>query len=116
VSGRFATPKAYRGAFSLLEAGMPLRHRLLLEVHYRAPRHTATARSLAAGVGYAHYGAANLQYGVLCRRICEILGLRLPYHVLVIAEFVTPKDPRDSELLWVMRPEVARALEGLQWV
>jgi hypothetical protein len=88
----------------------------MLTAHYHAPGRTVTARSLATSVGYGHYGAANLQYGTLGRKICEILGLHLEYHVLVIVEFVASERVRDSELLWVMRPEVAEALEALQWV
>lgn len=88
----------------------------MLAEHYHAPRRTVTARSLAASVGYAHFGAVNLQYGTLSRKVCEVLGLRLEYHVLVLVEFVAPTGKAGSELLWVMRPEVAEALEALQWV
>jgi hypothetical protein len=104
-------------ALSLLEPDMPAKHRLLLEEHYRAPAHTVTARSLAWSVGYDHYGAVNLQYGILARKICEILGSpRLKYHVLIVAEFASPEDDPRGEILWVMRPELARALEELGWV
>ena len=103
-------------ALSLLEQDMPAKHRLLLEEHYRAPAHTVTARSLAWSVGYAHYGAVNLQYGILARKICEILGQQLKYHVLIVAEFVSPVDDPRGEILWVMRPELAKALEELGWV
>lgn len=109
-----ATREAYKAALSLLERDMPARHRLLLEAHYRAPGRTMTARSLAHRVGYAHYGAVNLQYGTLARRICEILGQRLEFHVLIVAELVLPED--GGELLWVMRPELAGALEEMGWV
>jgi len=108
--------EAYKTALSLLEGEMPPRHRQMLEVHYRAPGRRLTARRLAEKVGYASFGAVNLQYGILARKICDILGLRLKYHVLVLAEFVTPKSGLDRELLWVMRPELARALEELRWV
>jgi hypothetical protein len=111
-----ATRQAYKTALSLLEGEMPPRHRLLLEMHYRAPGRAITARRLAGKVGYASFGAVNLQYGTLARKICDILGLRFEYHVSVVAEFVTPKTGWDREILWVMRPELARALEELGWV
>jgi hypothetical protein len=111
-----ATCAAYKTALSLLEQNMPVKHRLMLEAHYRAPAHTITARSLAWSVGYAHYGAVNLQYGILARKICEILGQRLKYHVLIVAEFVSPEDDPRGEILWVMRPKLVRALEELGWV
>jgi hypothetical protein len=102
------TCAAYKAALALLERDMPPKHRLLLECHYRAPRHTVTARSLARSVGYASYGAVNLQYGTLARKICDILGQRLEYHVLIVAKFVQPKS---GEILWIMRPALARGLE-----
>jgi hypothetical protein len=111
-----ATPEAYKAALSLLEGGMPPRHRLMLEAHYRAPKRTVTARSLAANVGYSNYNAVNLQYGTLARKICDILGQRLRYHVLILAEFAVPETGFDRELLWIMRPELAQALEELRWV
>ena len=107
------TCAAYTAALALLERDMPPKHRLLLECHYRAPRHTVTARSLARSVGYASYGAVNLQYGTLARKICDILGQRLEYHVLIVAKFVQPKN---GEILWIMRPALARALEEMGWV
>lgn len=113
---RIATPKEYKAALTLLADEMPPKHRLLLEVHYRAPGRRLTARKLAEKVGYASFGAVNLQYGTLARKICDILGIRLEYHVLVLAKFMTPKTGWDREVLWIMRPELARALEELRWV
>jgi hypothetical protein len=110
------TCAAFKAALAMLEHDMPPKHRLLLEAHYRAPRHTVTARSLARGVGYANYNAVNLQYGTLARKICDILGHRLEYHVLIVAKFVQPKNEPDGEILWVMRPALARALEEMEWV
>jgi len=112
----WASCAAYKTAFSLLEEDMPPKHRLMLVVHYHAPARTVTARQLAALVGYAHYGAVNMQYGTLARGVCEILGQRLKYHVLVLVEFRAPASGPDRDLRWIMRPEVARALEELQWV
>jgi hypothetical protein len=111
-----ATPEGYKTALSLLEGEMPLKHRLILESHYHAPARTVTARSLAKSVGYSRYNAVNLQYGTLARKICDILGQRLRYHVLILAEFVIPETGLDRELLWIMRPELAQALEELHWV
>jgi hypothetical protein len=111
-----ATSEGYKAALSLLEGEMPLKHRLMLEAHYRAPARTVTARSLAKSVGYSNYNAVNLQYGTLARQMCDILGQRLRYHVLILAEFVVPETGLDRELLWIMRPELAQALEELRWV
>ena len=100
----------------MLDETLPPKHRRMLASHYNAPRRTVTARSLAAAVGYPNFNSINLQYGTLARKICEILGLRLEFHVSVLAVFVTPEPEEGAELLWVMRPELSRALEELQWV
>ncbi|MES1243099.1 MAG: HNH endonuclease, partial [Acidobacteriota bacterium] len=85
-----ANAEAYKAVLSMLDETLPPRHRRMLESHYNAPRHTVTARSLAAAVGYPNFNSVNLQYGTLARKICEILGLRLEFHVSVLAVFVTP--------------------------
>ena len=111
-----APTKAYKAALSLLDETLPPKHRRMLALHYSAPKRTITARSLAAAVGYPNFNSVNLQYGTLARRICEILGLRLEFHVSVLAVFVAPEPEEGAELLWMMRPELSRALEELQWV
>jgi hypothetical protein len=111
-----ATVGAYKAALAMLDEGLPPRHRRMLASHYNAPKRTITARSLAAAVGYPNFNSVNLQYGTLARKICEILGLRLEFHVSVLAEFIMPKPEDGTEVLWVMRPELSRALEELQWV
>jgi hypothetical protein len=111
-----APAEAYKAALSMLDEALPPKHRRMLVEHYNAPGRTVTARSLAAAVGYPNFNSVNLQYGTLARRICEILGLRLEFHVTVLAVFVTPDSEYGTELLWVMRPELSRALEELQWV
>lgn len=107
---------AYRAALELLESTLPEKHRLLLVRHYEAPKRIITARQLAAKVGYPSYGTVNLQYGTLARRVCEILGQRHRFHVLALATFLPGTPESDGELRWVMKPEVARALEELGWV
>lgn len=107
-------PSAYEAALTLLRP-LPRRHLWMLQRHYHAPERTVTARQLAALVGYRHYGSANLQYGTLARRICEILGFRFDYSVLILVDFSLPESSFDRELRWVMRPELATALENLGW-
>ena len=92
----------------------------MLQAHYIAPNRTITANELARAVGYSKFSAANSQYGRLGRILCEALG----HHPsrrddgsyrwwTVQADGVSPEDGRDFQ--WVMRPELARAIEELAW-
>ncbi len=85
----------------------------MLRFHYAAERRTVTATQMATAANYSHYGVANLQYGRLGRRIGESLSFLptdMPVDVLV-----TQSRPA-NEWLWTMRPQVAEALEILNWV
>jgi 5-methylcytosine-specific restriction enzyme A len=109
------TPSArqYRAAFTALSDQITDNQRLMLRRHYHAPARTATARQLARAVGYGHYGAANGQYGPLALLVGDQLGYRP--NKTRLGTLVT-FEHRRGEWHWLMRPEVARALELLGWV
>lgn len=105
-------PQRYAHAFRSIQ-GLTDTHIQLLRVHYHSPERTITAKRLARSVGYSSYSVANSQYG----RLARLVGDQLDYHpeperlgTLVLF------DKRQGELHWVMRPEVAEALELLGWV
>ena len=81
----------------------------MLRVHYGAPDQTITATQMARAMGFNVFGASNLHYGRLARRIGEEFGLipRTMLYTLVVFE------KPDREWLWIMRPEVAEAVERL---
>jgi hypothetical protein len=83
----------------------------LLRAHYRASEHTLTASELAKAVGYKSHSGANLRYGNLAGKLCEVLGCdpRLNVHVLV-TDF---KDEEHWHL--ALRPQVVSALRELGW-
>jgi len=85
----------------------------ILRLHYHAPDRTITASQLAAAIGGRHYAAANSQYG----RLGRLIGERLEYNPMKerLGTLVT-FDKRHGEWHWIMRPEVAHALEMLGWV
>jgi hypothetical protein len=85
----------------------------MLRLHYLAPGREITATGMAQALGYSAHSAANLHYGTLGRLIGEQLGWRpLPENpILVLVTFARPGE----EWHWVLRPEVARAIERLGW-
>ena len=93
----------------------PEKHRELLAAHFAAPRHTRTYSQLATDVGYATYGAVNLQYGILARRVAAGLGVfERPsegFWGAVLVEWTGDYDPSGSRFR--LRPTVVGALESL---
>lgn len=72
---------------------------------------------MAAQAGYKSFSVANLFYGKLGGLVGERLGLaEKDCHVGVLVEFIKPGTEGNSEWVWVMRPELAKALESLSWV
>ena len=86
----------------------------MLQAHYHALNRTVTATQMAKAVGYPKYTASNLHYGTLASHIGKLIGWQpLPKQaVFVLVTFGRP----DGEWQWIMRPEVAQALEQLGWV
>ena len=94
-------------------------HRVkMLRFHYSMPERTVTATQMAHVMGYEDHKNANLQYGGLGREVGKklvalgsVIGEKLleygPISTLVTL------DKRDNEWHWIMRPEVALALEIL---
>jgi putative restriction endonuclease len=110
----FTPPKAdrYVAAFRAV-SNITDRHIQMLRVHYNAPDRTVTAKQLAELVGYNSYSVVNAQYGRLARLIGEQLDYNPePERLGTLVRF----DNRHDEWHWVMRAEVAEALERLGWV
>jgi 5-methylcytosine-specific restriction enzyme A len=110
---RTPSPQRYRAAFSALRDQITDNQLLMLRRHYQAPARTITAAQLARAVGYDHYGAANGQYGPLALLVGD--RLRFRPNKTRLGTLVT-FEHRRGEWHWLMRPEVARALEMLGWV
>ncbi|MCG7602096.1 hypothetical protein MHM84_20350 [Halomonas sp. McH1-25] len=95
----------------------------LLRAQYAAPAHTITATELARAVGYENYNAANLHYGTLGREVAKKLGYEPPkrsngepmwfWTLSTGNEVVTNPD---GHYEFVMRAELAQALEAMRWV
>ncbi|CAN5858430.1 hypothetical protein BH24GEM1_BH24GEM1_00790 [soil metagenome] len=110
--------EAFRRALERLGRDLPRGYLKLLQSHYAAPEHTITATELARSIGYKNHSAANLHYGKLAALLKselkwstgESVGLKW------LVEFVDPGERNNAEILWVMRPQLAEALEELRWV
>lgn len=98
---------------ALREAPLGQQHRRMLAVHHAAPDRTVTAAQLARAVGYSSYEAANLHYGRLGGLICRKLHWSPSPSESVAA--IVRFEKRRGEWHWIMRPEVAQALELLGW-
>jgi hypothetical protein len=108
------TKDDYKRAFLALHPLAP--HELeQLGAHLRAPDRTITATELAMALGYDTYGGANLQYGRLAGKLCDVQDChpRLKVHILA-TDFKRGDSPEEHWHL-VLRPQVVDALQELGW-
>ena len=86
----------------------------MLKIHYQAPAHATTAINMAKTLGYPHYSVSNGNYGRLGRALGKVLEWTpdSDLGVAVLSTFAKP----ENNWHWIMRPEVAGALELLGWV
>lgn len=121
-----ATPEQFKSAL------LKVRDRLksmetplaMLRAQFRSPNQTITATKLAAEVGFKEYSGANLQYGSLARAVAEVLGYtpdKRPdgttrwWRALAYTH-ANAAESEDGHFQWIMRPELATALQEMRWV
>jgi hypothetical protein len=88
----------------------------MLRFHYLQPARTATAAAVAEAVGFKNFRAANIHYG----RLAGLVGERLRWRpeeegevkLAVLAHFKKHR----GHWKWIMREELADALDGLGWL
>jgi hypothetical protein len=107
--------KDYVSAFRVIEGQITKNQRKMLVEHYNSYCYITTATDMAIAAGYTGFIAANGQYGRLGSMISNALGLG-SLGVITIALMVPPYGKIIREWLWVMRFNVAEALEQLGWV
>jgi hypothetical protein len=96
----------------------------MLRAQYGAPNHTISAVQLAKELRYVNYGTVNAQYGALAHRVAEGLDYRPgPFpdgkpHWWRTLSYWNDNAPQaeEGEDQWIMRPELAQALQALKWV
>ena len=105
----------YVTAFRMIEEKMTEKQRKMLMEHYKSFCYITTATDLAIKAEYNGAGGAKLQYGKLGSMVSNALGLG-SLGVITIALMTPPDKFAVKEWLWVMRANVAEALEKLEWV
>lgn len=125
------TAEDYEHAFEAISHDIGTRRLAMLRAHCAAragdtldnfPDRTMTAEQLAEAAGYSGYEAANLQYGLLGRRVAELLDYRPPFSdergepvwTMALATGVRSAGGRGL-WIWTLRPEVAVAVQRLGW-
>jgi hypothetical protein len=108
----------YVTALRAVESEISEKQRAMLRAHHASPARTISATRLAEAVGFESFNGVNLQYGLLADKIARQLAVDLTDHanVGILVEFVDPGYAANEHWLWVMRPNVAQALEDLGWV
>jgi len=114
------TANQFKAALLAIErTGIPEKHREMLMVHCRADKKGLSTGQLAQAVDYPDHKTVNLQYGTLAKRIANELHIILPetpdkkphwWRALAVG-----KDVSSESYLWVMRPELVKALKKLNW-
>ncbi len=105
----------YVSAFKEIKDQMTDKQFQMLREHYNSFCYITTATDLAIKVEYNGAGGAKLQYGKLGSMVAEALGLD-PVGVITLVLMTPPDNYAVKEWLWVMRANVAEALERLKWV
>jgi exodeoxyribonuclease III len=95
-----------------------MKHMVMLQALYYAPGQRLTATQVAQAAGYKGFAAANLQMGLLARNMAERLGCRAQSadQLSLLVTCLRPGVMRNTEWLWVLRPELSKALKKLGWV
>jgi hypothetical protein len=88
----------------------------LLQAHYWAPDHTITMEALARAVGSPGIQGVGAQYERLAVRLGEALSWRGRKATFdIIGTAIPAEEGSTTDRPWVMRPELARALELQRW-
>lgn len=91
-------------------------HYEMLRAQYAAPERTVTAGQLAQLIGYDHYQPINRWYGELGRLLAPYLGDPPEYFDSgkpAWFSYLSTWDSRVGHFWWIMRPNLAQALEML---
>lgn len=105
----------YVNAFTTIESKMTDNQRQMLTGHYRQRGYIATAGIIAQLGGYSDYETANAQYGRLGSLVADAMGIGFR-GVSMLVLMVPAGEVTNDEWLWVLRANVAAALEELGWV
>lgn len=110
----------YVRALTALGDRVTAEHRALFRAHFRSPDRAATTKELAARAGIVGgWTVVNSRYGKLGHAVCDELGIKPELRPNDTYRWwsVWSRGWRTKEgFFWQMLPQVAEALERLQWV
>ncbi len=111
----------YKRALLAINSKMPDSYKRMLIAHYHAPSQILTAYQLAEAARYKSFEGANLHYGKLGKLIAEYCDYTPPSHTGKDSPFwsiilANGYQDEKNKWYWVLRPQVAEALEELGWV
>ena len=109
----------YISGLSAIRKKVTEEHKLFFKIHYQAEFRTATAKEIATAAGVSRWTIVNLRYGRLGRIFCTQSGLKpdvrpdstYRWWAIWCRGWTSPKG-----FVWQMLPQVAEALEKLNWV
>ena len=115
---RWPTTDELVAGFNLIRSRMTQQETEMLVNHYHAEGRSMTMHELAMSMGFESYRTANLRYGNLAKKLYTEIGYPPPqsqnttgtFWILGLGEFIDRRS-EGLDMLCVMRPEVARALE-----
>jgi len=120
-----ATAKQFKTALLSLKdkGGLSQRDLMLLRAHFHAAKQTISTFQLAKEVGYASFGAVNIRYGKLARRVADSLRYtptpdsKGDFHWWRTLSYGNDGTPQtdDGHYEWIMRPELVIALKEWNW-
>ena len=101
------TAELARKAFAALAPDLPVNRLRMLRAHFHAPEQCITARQLAEAAGYANYGSANLQYGLLAADFWALLPTAIKQRkdgtriwTFALAEAGNVETAKEEEWVW----------------
>jgi hypothetical protein len=93
----------------------------MLRMQYHAPNHMISAAQLAKEFNYRGHSAANGPYGKLAHHIADAMHYKPgPFtdcgtHWWRTLAYWNDDSPKGQDQ-WIMRPELAQALQEMKWV
>ena len=95
----------------------------MLQAQCRAPESTISALEMAHQLSLKSFAAARLQYGTLARTLADKLGYAppqkgkgTPYWWFTLSTGrPVPDDATETQVEWIMRPELVTALRAMKW-
>lgn len=109
--------EAYKAALILIEPRITEGQRKMLIGHYHAPGKMRSVTQLAELAEYKGAAPGKLHYGKLARNLAETMGTTPPTtdQTSILAHW-TDEENEHGHGQWIMRSELAKALEELGWV